>query len=252
MVKYRLNIEYVGTKYNGWQKQENGEDNSIQTALENAIFKFCGEHVFAYSCGRTDAGVHAISMPVHIETKGDYCHYKMLMAVNFHLKYNGDDISVLSINRENEDFHARFSCKQRHYVYKIFNRSTRSVIKSSSLWWWVYKPLNIEKMMEAANLLLGTHDFSTFRASGCQAKSPIKTINSIKIEKIPNSDEIHFYISAPSFLYHQVRNIVGSLVLVGKGNWSIEDFKTAFDAKDRTKGGSTAPASGLYFLDADY
>ncbi len=250
MTKYKLIVEYVGTSYNGWQKQDKENGKSIQESIENAVYKFCNEKVVAYSAGRTDAGVHAIAMPVHIETVGDYCHYKMLMALNFYLKNNGDEISVLSISRQPNDFHARFSCVARHYVYKVFNRSTRSVIYDNRMW-WIYKNLNVEAMDDVAKVLIGKFDFSTFRAAGCQAGSPVKTLSDVVVQKVQDN-EIDFYFSAPSFLYHQVRNIVGSLILVGKGKWSREDFLNAFKSCDRTKGGPTAPAHGLYFLSADY
>ena len=235
MTKYKLEIEYVGTNYSGWQIQENAP--SIQQAIEEAIFKFCGEKTFAYSCGRTDAGVHAIKMPAHIELSKEYDEYKILMATNFHLSNANETISISKVEKVSDDFHARFNCKRRHYIYKIINRPTKPVIMEN-------------RMNKVAQHLIGKHDFSTFRASECQAKSPIKTLEKINIEN--KGEEIIINISAPSFLHHQVRNIAGTLSLVGTHKWTEEKFINAFKACDRTKGGPTAPAHGLYFNYAEY
>ncbi len=247
MAKYKLEIEYIGTSYSGWQRQDGCP--SIQQAIEEAIKKFCGEDTFVYSCGRTDAGVHAIKMPAHIELSKEYDPRKILMATNWHLSNAGHTITILSVEKVDDDFHARFSCKARHYIYKILNRPTRPVIMANRAW-WVYQPLDTELMNKVAQHLIGKHDFSTFRASQCQANSPIKTLSEIKV--VQNKDEIDFILSAPSFLHHQVRNIVGTLVLVGEHKWSEQDFLDAFHACDRTKGGPTAPADGLYFDYAEY
>ena len=248
MSKYKVEVEYLGTGYSGWQSQDNS--NTIQSAIEEAVFKFCGERVCVYGCGRTDAGVHAYRMPAHIEFAKEYDPYKILMAVNFHLKYAGHTISLLTVEPVLEDFHARFSCKMRHYVYLICNRTTRPVIMDGRVW-WVYHPLNVEAMNKVAQNLVGKHDFSTFRASECQAKSPIKTLSKISVVR-KDDDMIEVRVSARSFLYHQVRNIVGTLALVGQGKWSEEDFVRAFNACDRRCGGPTAPADGLYFDYAEY
>ncbi len=247
MAKYKLEIEYVGTNYSGWQAQENSP--SIQSAIEEAIFKFCGEKTLVYGCGRTDAGVHAYHMPAHIELSKEYDPYKILMATNFHLNNANHTISLLKVEKVNEDFHARFDCKRRHYIYKICNRPTRPVIMENRTW-WIYKPLDEKLMHNVAQYLIGKHDFSTFRASECQAKSPIKTLESITIER--SGDDITVKIFAPSFLHHQVRNIVGTLVLVGEKKLTEEDFLKAFHAHNRSQGGPTAPACGLYFDFAEY
>ena len=247
MTKYLLEIEYVGTNYSGWQIQDNVP--SIEGALESAIKKFCGEDTLVYSSGRTDAGVHAIKMPAHVELSKEYDPYKILMGVNFHLKDAGHTISILNVKKVDDDFHARFSCKKRHYIYKILNRPTRPVIMENRVW-WVYKDLDIDLMNKVAKHLLGKHDFSTFRAAECQAKSPIKTLDELEIKR--NGDEIEFIVSAKSFLHHQVRNMVGTLVLVGKHQWTEQDFIDAFNACDRRRGGPTAPACGLYFNYAEY
>ena len=247
MAKYYLEIEYVGTNYSGWQVQDTAP--SIEEAIETAIKKFCGETTVVYSSGRTDAGVHAIKMPVHIELSKEYDPYKILMGTNFHLKDAGHTISILNVKKVDDDFHARFSCKKRHYIYKILNRTTRPVIMENRAW-WIYKDLDIDLMNKVAKHLLGKHDFSTFRAAECQAKSPIKTLDEIEIKK--NGDEIDIIVSAQSFLHHQVRNMVGTLVLVGEHKWTEQDFIDAFNACDRRRGGPTAPACGLYFNYAEY
>ena len=247
MAKYYLEIEYVGTNYSGWQVQDTAP--SIEEAIETAIKKFCGETTVVYSSGRTDAGVHAIKMPAHIELSKEYDPYKILMGTNFHLKDAGHTISILNVKKVDDDFHARFSCKKRHYIYKILNRTTRPVIMENRAW-WIYKNLDIDLMNKVAKHLLGQHDFSTFRAAECQAKSPIKTLDEIEIKK--NGDEIDIIVSAQSFLHHQVRNMVGTLVLVGEHKWTEQDFIDAFNACDRRRGGPTAPACGLYFNYAEY
>ncbi len=247
MTRYKIETEYVGTNYSGWQIQE--KSPSIQSAIQEAIFNFCHEQTFVYSCGRTDAGVHAINMPAHFDLSKDYDEYKILMATNFHLKNNNHQISIKKVEKVSDDFHARFSCKKRHYIYKIINSPTRPVIMENRAW-WIYKKLDVPYMEKVAQNLIGKHDFSTFRSSQCQAKSPIKTIDEIKIHQ--NNEDIDIYISAKSFLHHQVRNIVGTLSLVAEHKWTEQDFINALNACDRTKGGPTAPACGLYFNYAEF
>lgn len=247
MAKYKLEIEYIGTKYSGWQIQDNSP--SIQQAIETAIFKFCGEKTECYSAGRTDAGVHAISMSAHIELSKEYDPYKILMATNFHLQSTNEDITILNVKKVNDDFHARFSCEKRYYIYKILNRPSRPIIEQNRVW-WVYHPLDVDFMHKVAQNLIGKHDFSSFRASECQAQSPIKTLDEISITK--HGDIIEIRINAKSFLHHQVRNIVGTLEMVGRHKLTEEDFIKILNAKDRTKAGPTAPACGLYFERAEY
>ena len=246
--KYKLTLEYVGTVYHGWQREKNLK--TVQCSLETAIFKFCGEDLRATACGRTDAGVHAVAMPIHIETEKEYDPYKILMATNFHLEAANEQIRIIDAVAVNNDFNARFSCLARHYVYKIFNRAVFSPIYQDRMM-WVYQDLDVEKMNEAAKLLIGKHNFSTFRAARCQASSPIRTLTNIDV--IRNGDyEIDFYLSAQSFLYHQVRNIVGTLLEVGTSKWDKDEFYKRFQSCDRKLGGPTAPACGLYFLRGDY
>lgn len=247
MTKYKLEIEYIGTKYSGWQIQD--DSPSVQGAIQNAIFKFCGENTECYSAGRTDAGVHAIRMPAHIELSKEYDPYKILMATNFHLQQSNEDISILNVEKVHDDFHARFSCKKRYYIYKVLNRPTRPIIDSQKVW-WVYHSLDAELMDKVAQNLIGKHDFSSFRASECQAKSPIKTLDEISVKR--NGDLIEISLNAKSFLHHQVRNIVGTLEMVGRHKLTEQQFIDILNAKDRTKAGPTAPACGLYFEKAEY
>ncbi len=247
MTKYKLEIEYIGTKYSGWQIQD--DSPSVQGAIQNAIFKFCGENTECYSAGRTDAGVHAIRMPAHIELSKEYEPYKILMATNFHLQSENEDISILNVEKVPDDFHARFSCKKRYYIYKILNRPTRPIIDNQRVW-WVYHPLDSKLMDKVAQNLVGLHDFSSFRAAECQAKSPVKTLDEISVKR--NDDLIEIRVNAKSFLHHQVRNIVGTLEMVGRHKLTEQQFINILEAKDRRKAGPTAPASGLYFEKAEY
>lgn len=246
MPRYKLTIEYFGTGLLGWQRQKEGA--SIQRFLSEAIFKLCGEKdVIVQGSGRTDAGVHALGQVAHFDIKKWYQPNVIMRALNFYLKKH--PVSIIAAEEVTEDFHARFSAKQRHYVYRILARPAPPCIKKNRVW-HVPFPLDVNVMHEAAQLLVGQHDFSSFRASLCQSKSPIKTID--RLDVIKNGEEIEIYVSALSFLHHQVRNFAGTLKLVGAGKWTINDVQKALDAKDRTKGGLTAPADGLYFLKVDY
>ncbi len=243
---YILYIQYIGTGFIGWQKQKS-HPNSIQAHIEKALFKVTGENVEVFGAGRTDSGVHAIKQVAHCQFVKDIKPEKLAEAINFHLETK--NIKITKSIEGKENFHARFSAKGRSYIYRINNSPLSSCLFQE----YVYfhrKKLNVKKMNKAAKLLVGTHDLSTFRATGCQAKSPIKTINKAYFKQ--NGDEISFFIEAPSFLYHQVRNIVGTLILVGEEKWSINDFKQAIQAKNRNKGGKTAPAHGLYLQDVKY
>lgn len=250
MYRYKLLVEYNGFKYNGWQKQENLP--TIQLALEQAVTSVTQEECTIYACGRTDKGVHALGQVCHFDTNKNLAGTQMQNALNFYL--HNEQIAVYNVENLgiNSDFHARFSCKERSYIYKITNRNY-PVKLEENLSLLINKPLNVINMATAAKLLIGTHDFSTFRAVGCQAKSPIKTISTIEIKEYQNSfSNIQIYVAAKSFLYHQVRNIVGSLLCVGLGRWSIKEFEENFAKKDRKYGGPTAKAHGLYFLQAKY
>lgn len=243
MTRYKINLEYDGTDLIGWQTNQDGP--SVQSLVEDAIFKFCGENVEVYSAGRTDAGVHAISMVAHFDLMRDQDEQTVMRAMNFYLV--NKPVSVLSCEKVSDDFHARFSCVARHYKYVVINRSAPVVLNKNRVW-WVPQKLDVDAMKTAAKKLIGKHDFTSFRAAQCQAKSPIKTLDSVSITQ--NGDEIVFEFSARSFLHHQVRNMVGTLVEIGMGKpYNIDKI---FDAKDRSAAGITAPASGLYFVAADY
>ena len=243
MTRYKINLEYDGTDLIGWQTNQDGP--SVQSLVEDAIFKFCGENVEVYSAGRTDAGVHAISMVAHFDLSRDQDEQTVMRAMNFYLV--NKPVSVLSCEKVSDDFHARFSCVARHYKYVVINRSAPVVLDKNRVW-WVPQKLDVDAMKTAAQKLIGKHDFTSFRAAQCQAKSPIKTLDSVSITQ--DGEEITFEFSARSFLHHQVRNMVGTLVEIGMGK--PYDIDKIFDAKDRSAAGITAPASGLYFVAADY
>lgn len=221
---------------------------SVQQTLEEAIEAFCGQPVRLYVAGRTDAGVHALRQVAHVDLPKEYETDTVLKAVNFHL-YDCESISVLHVEKVAADFHARFDAKKRSYEYHIVNRQSRLALDRKRAW-HVRRPLDIGRMQKAADLLIGQHDFSTFRATHCQAKSPIKTMDKINIASDGNL--IIVSLKATSFLHHQVRNIVGTLELVGAGKWTVDIFKQALEARDRTKGGPTAPAHGLYLTTIEY
>ena len=243
MTRYKINIEYDGTDLIGWQINQDGP--SVQSLLQEAIFKFCGEQAEVYSAGRTDAGVHAISMVAHFDLERGQDAQTVMRAMNFYLV--NKPVSVLNCEKVSDDFHARCSCVARHYKYVVVNRSAPVVLNKNRVW-WVPQKLDVDAMKKAAGKLLGKHDFTSFRAAQCQAKSPIKTLDSVSITQ--NGEEIIFKFSARSFLHHQVRNMVGTLVEIGMGK--PYDIDEIFVAKDRSAAGITAPASGLYFVAADY
>lgn len=240
MHRYKIVVEYDGTEFVGWQKQQNGK--SIQEELEKALQVFSHEQSEIYGSGRTDAGVHAYGQVAHFDLKNKIDTFKAVASFNALLRPN--PISVLSVEEVSSDFHARFSAVQRSYIYKILNRPAPAALDVNRVW-HIPLPLDVAEMQKCALHLLGKHDFSTFRAAECQAKSPIKTLDEITITK--RGDYVFFVVKARSFLYHQVRNMVGTLVEVGLHHWTHEDFHEAFEACDRKRGGPTAPASGLYF-----
>lgn len=245
MPRYRLTIEYFGRDFVGWQRQDNGP--SIQQSLEDAVFAFCGERVTVQGAGRTDAGVHAVGQVAHVDIMRDAVADTVREAVNYHLR--PAPIAILDATVVGDDFHARFSASRRIYRYRILNRRPPPVLERDRVW-WVAKPLNPLQMHDAAQCLVGHHDFTTFRASICQAKSPVKTLESITVQRTGN--EIRMDVTARSFLHHQVRNIAGTLVLVGWGKWTTDDVATALAARDRARCGQTAPACGLYLMAVDY
>jgi len=238
-------LEYEGSGFSGWQRQK--KDVSVQQVLEEAIEKFSGETVRLHVAGRTDAGVHARAQVAHFDLESTHEARAVMGAINFHARPHR--VVVTSAQEVPETFHARFGAKARSYRYLLMNRRPPLAIMAGRVW-HLPKPLELAPMQEAANLLLGTHDFSTFRAFHCQAKSPVKTLDRFTITQ--DGTLFTFDIGARSFLYHQVRNMVGSLTLVGSGRWTVQDFAEAFAAKDRTKGGPTAPPEGLYFWEVSY
>lgn len=243
--RFKITIEYDGTNYVGWQAQDNGP--SVQDAIEKAIFSFSGEKLRLQAAGRTDAGVHALGQIAHFDLKKDMTADKVMAAINAYLHREG--IAILATEEVNKEFEARFSAKKRHYLYRILNRRAPPSILRGKVW-WVPKQLDAQKMIEAADVFVGKHDFTTFRSINCQAKSPVKTLDEFKVEV--KGDEIHIHASARSFLHHQVRSLVGSLKLVGEGKWTKDDLKAALEAKDRKAVGFNAPSEGLYLTKVDY
>ena len=239
-MRYKLTLEYDGTPFVGWQVQNNGV--SVQQVLEKALLTCTKEQTLVYGAGRTDAGVHALDYVAHFDLKEECDSYKLCASLNALVRPY--PIAIKKVERVSDDFHARFSARQRSYIYKIQNTRWPAVLNMNRVWQYSL-PLNVDKMNEAASLLLGKHDFSTFRDSQCQAKSPVKTLDEIRLWR--EEDIIYMRVAARSFLHHQVRNIIGTLTLVGKGKWTRDDFRQALEACDRTKGGPTAPAMGLYF-----
>ena len=243
MTRYKINLEYDGTNLIGWQENQDGP--SVQSLVTDAIYKFCGEKTNVVSAGRTDAGVHAICMTAHFDLDKEQEPNTIMRAMNFYL--NNAPVSVLNCERVDDNFHARFDCKKRFYKYVVLNRSAPVVLQKNRVW-WVPQKLDIDKMKIAAQKLIGKHDFTSFRAVQCQARSPIKTLDTATITQ--NGDEIVFEFSARSFLHHQVRNMVGTLVEIGLGK--PYDIDEIFAAKNRSAAGVNAAASGLYFIKAVY
>lgn len=245
MPRYRLLLEYDGGPFVGWQRQENGL--SVQEVLEGAIFALSGETVATVAAGRTDAGVHALGQVAHFDLARDFEPATVRDALNFHMKPN--PVAVREAALADPDFHARFSATSRSYVYRIANRRARLALDFGRKW-WVPGPLDADAMNAAAKMLVGRHDFTTFRASLCQAKSPVKTLDVLDVAR--KGEDIIISARARSFLHHQVRNMVGTLKLVGEGKWTAADVKTALEARDRAKGGPTAPPEGLYLVEVGY
>jgi tRNA pseudouridine38-40 synthase len=245
MARWKLVVEYDGRPFVGWQRQENGP--SIQQALEEAVCRFSGETVVVHGSGRTDAGVHAFGQVAHFDLAKETTARTVRDAVNHHLRPR--PIAVLSAELAEDGFHARLSARQRGYLYRILNRRAPAALDEGRVW-HVHKPLDAAAMDEAAQVLVGHHDFTTFRASLCQAKSPVKTLDRLEVTR--DGDELRVVARARSFLHHQIRNMVGTLALVGTGKWTAADVRRALDARNRAAGGPTAPPDGLYFTDVVY
>lgn len=276
--RYKITIEYNGTTFCGWQKQKN--DESIQEQIEKAIYEFSHQKVGVKGSGRTDAGVHALGQVAHFDLETEYSEYKVLGAINHYLKvfarekakkfanflykqnpknpnkirndFNPQPIAIINCERVDSDFDARFSAKKRFYRYIVLNQKQPTSLHQNRVW-HIREEMDVEKMKLASNFLLGKHDFTSFRDSECQAKSPIKTLDDIQIFRDKcDKNKIIFEFTAKSFLHHMIRNFVGTLKDVGVGNIKPEKIKEILEAKDRTKAGQTCPADGLYFVKVDY
>jgi tRNA pseudouridine38-40 synthase len=245
MPRYKITIEYDGRPYVGWQRQANGL--SVQQALEQAFQRFCGQKLVVHGAGRTDAGVHASGQVAHVILDKDWRTDVVRDAVNAHLRPH--PIAILGAEQVGDTFDARFSAVKRHYIYRIINRRADLAL-DAGLAWLVRRRLDAEAMQEAAQLLVGRHDFSTFRDSECQANSPVRTLE--RFDVIRDADRIDIHVSALSFLHRQVRSMVGSLEHVGSGKWTAQDLTAALEAKDRTRCGQVAPSDGLYLTRVDY
>jgi len=245
MPRYKLTVEYDGGPFNGWQRQP--DQLTVQGVMEAAVLKSTQETVTIGAAGRTDAGVHASAQIVHLSLLKDWPVNRLREAVNFHLKPL--PVSILHAEQVADDFDARFSAKSRHYRYRIINRRAPLALDIGRAW-HVKHPLNAHVMHEGAQLLVGNHDFTTFRHVHCQAKSPVKTLDALNVER--QGEDIVITASAPSFLHNQVRSLVGALVYLGDGHWRMTDLKAALDARDRARCAPVAPAAGLYLVKVVY
>jgi len=245
MQRWKLTIEYDGNDFFGWQAQAEGK--TVQQTIEKAAFDFSGEHIRIHVAGRTDSGVHALGQVAHIDFSKDYTDTEVRNALNVYMRPH--KVAILKAEPVSQEFHARFGAQKRYYRYVMLNRIAPTAIGRDYLW-HVHRPLDIEKMRRAAVHFLGTHDFSSFRATECQAKSPIRSLD---VFSITTEDErIYFDIEGKSFLHHQVRNMIGTLKRIGDGSWEPDIVLDMLAAKDRRAGGPTAPAQGLFFVKVDY
>ena len=245
MPRYRLTLEYDGSAYNGYQAQAGLP--SVQEAVETAVFAFSGERVRLQAAGRTDTGVHATGQVVHVDLEKDWPERTVANALNAHLIE--ESVVVLDASVAPSDWHARFSATKRRYLYRILNRWAPPALERGRVW-HVKKPLDAEAMHEAAQVLVGHHDFTTFRDLACQSKSPIKTLDEARVWR--EGDEVLLSFVSRSFLHRQVRSMTGTLAEVGVGRWSRDDVQAALDARDRRACGPVAPAHGLYLVGVDY
>jgi len=245
MPRYRVTVEYDGTPFSGWQRQ--AAQPSVQQALEEAIEGFSGERVTTQAAGRTDSGVHALGQVAHFDLEKEWDPFRIGEALNYHLRPH--PVSIVAVEAVDETFEARFSAKTRHYEYRILNRRARPALEFQRVW-HVPMPLDADAMHEAGQLILGQHDFTTFRAAECQAKSPVKSLDRLDVTR--EGEHVVIRVAARSFLHHQVRSFAGSLKLVGEGKWAPAEMRAALDARDRSRCGALAPPYGLYLVRVDY
>ena len=245
MPRYRLTLEWDGRPYMGWQRQEHGP--SVQQAIEEAAARITGHDVTAIAAGRTDTGVHARAMPVHFDSEKALTPFRMMEALNAQLRPH--PIAVIDCREADAEWHARFSCTGRVYDYLIINRRPPLTLEAGMAW-RVTHDLDADAMHAAAQRLVGRHDFTTFRSAHCQSASPVKTLDRLDVAR--TADRIMIRAEARSFLHHQVRSMVGCLMMVGRGQWSADDLGAALEAADRQALGQNAPPDGLYFVGARY
>lgn len=245
MSRFHLRIEYDGRRYMGWQRQPHGP--SVQLAIEDAIAAVTGERVAVHAAGRTDAGVHALAMSAHADIAKAITPFRLAGALNAHLR--PQPVAVLDAAIVPDDWHARFTCTARRYRYRIVNRRARLALDEGRAW-RIGPALDAAAMQDAARLLVGHHDFTTFRSSHCQADNPVRTLDTLEVTR--TGDRIDVVAEARAFLHHQVRSMVGCLALVGEGKWTGDDLQASLEARDRTALGFNAPPDGLYFVAASY
>lgn len=245
MTRWRLTIEYDGAPFMGWQRQEHGP--SVQQTLEEALEQMTGEQAAFTAAGRTDAGVHALAMPSHVEIERELTPHRLREGLNALVRPH--PISVLEVEQVADDWHARFSCLGRRYRYRILNRRAPPALDAGRVW-HIAVPLDLEAIRAGAAYLIGRHDFTTFRSVQCQSDSPVKTLDALEVSRA--GEEIRVTAAARSFLHHQVRSMVGCLAMVGRGQWQPEDISKALEARDRSALGFNAPPHGLYFVEAVY
>jgi len=245
MTRWRLTVEYDGGPFVGWQRQAFGE--SVQETLERAIGTMTGERVAVHGAGRTDAGVHALAMEAHADIAKPLSEHRLREGINALVRPS--PVSALAVVPVADDWHARFSCRERRYRYRILNRRAPPAVERGKVW-HIAAPLDLQAMVAGAAQLVGTHDFTTFRSIHCQSANPVKSLDVLTVERV--GKEVHVSAAARSFLHHQVRSMVGCLALVGRGRWTPGDIGGALAARDRAALGLNAPPDGLYFVGADY
>jgi tRNA pseudouridine38-40 synthase len=245
VTRWRLTIEYDGGPFMGWQRQDHGP--SVQQTIEEALQRMTGEAASVMAAGRTDAGVHALAMAAHVDVAKALTGHRLREGLNALMR--PQPVSVLAAEPVAADWHARFSCIGRRYLYRILNRRAPAALDNGRVW-HVAIPLDLEAMRQGATMLVGRHDFTTFRSAHCQSDSPVKTLDRLDVSR--HGDEIHIEAAARSFLHHQVRSMVGCLALVGRGQWQPDEMRKSLEARDRSALGLNAPPQGLYFVEALY